>query len=85
MKAPRFRIAWVMVAVAIAAINFGVMREVVGSRSSRNIVLLLGSLPMANVLMVGVLINQRRPGWRPFLLGFEVFGAMGWVPVPLPD
>ena len=38
--------------------------------------MLLGALPMANVLAVGMLIGQRRPGSRPFLLGFEVFGAM---------
>jgi hypothetical protein len=79
VKAPRIRIAWVMVAVAIAALDFGVMREVVGSRSARNILLLLGILPMANVLTVGMLINQRRPGNRPFLLGFEVFGAMALI------
>ena len=79
MKAPRFRIAWIMLAVAIAALDFGVMREVVGSRSVRGILLLLGILPMANVLAVGMLINQRRPGNRPFLLGFEVFGAMALI------
>jgi hypothetical protein len=62
VKLPRFRIAWLMVAVAIAALDFGVMREVVGSRSTRNIGLLLGILPMANVLTVGMLIKQRRPG-----------------------
>ena len=38
--------------------------------------LVLGALPMANVLAVGILIGQRRPGSRPFLLGFEAFGAM---------
>ena len=38
--------------------------------------LILGALPMANVLAVGILIGQRRPGSRPFLLGFEAFGAM---------
>ena len=38
--------------------------------------MLLGALPMANVLAVGILIGQRRPGSRPFLLGFEAFGAM---------
>jgi hypothetical protein len=39
--------------------------------------LFLGSLPMANVLAVGMLVGQRRPGNRPFLLGFEAFGAVG--------
>ena len=31
---------------------------------------------MVNVLAVGMLIGQRRPESRPFLLGFEAFGAM---------
>jgi hypothetical protein len=31
---------------------------------------------MANALVVGMLIAQRRPGRRPFLVGFEKFGAM---------
>ena len=31
---------------------------------------------MANVLVVGMLIARKRPGSRPFLLGFEVFGAL---------
>jgi hypothetical protein len=30
---------------------------------------------MANVLTVGLLIGRRRGGGRPFLLGFEAFGA----------
>ena len=31
---------------------------------------------MVNVLAVGLVISQRRPGNRPFLLGFVPFGAM---------
>jgi hypothetical protein len=27
-------------------------------------------------LVVGILVGQQHPGSRPFLLGFEVFGAM---------
>jgi hypothetical protein len=38
--------------------------------------LLLGALPMANVLAVGTLVGQRRPGSRPFPLGFVPFGVM---------
>ncbi len=69
---PRFRIAWVMVAVAIAALDFGAIRALFGWGHR----LLLGALPMANVLVVGILIAQWRPESRPFLLGFEAFGAM---------
>jgi hypothetical protein len=74
VKAPRFRIAWIMVAVAIAAFDFGAIREMYGSATGE--LLMLGALPMANVLAVGILVSQRRPGRRPFLLGFEAFGAM---------
>ena len=76
MKLPRFRIAWVMVTVAIAAFDFMVIRRLVDYRTPTGDFLLLGALPMANVLAIGMLVGQRRPGSRPFLLGFVAFGAM---------
>jgi hypothetical protein len=63
-----------MVAVAIAALDLAALRTMFGSRTSET--LLLGALPMANILAVGILVGQQRPGSRPFLLGFEAFGAM---------
>jgi hypothetical protein len=36
--------------------------------------LLAGALPMGNILAVGLVIHRRRRN-RPFLLGFEAFGA----------
>jgi hypothetical protein len=71
---PRFRIAWVMVAIAIAALDFAAIRAFFDIPELG--LLVLGALPMANVLAVGILIGQRHPGSRPFLLGFEAFGAM---------
>ena len=70
-----------MVAVAIAAINFGAIRALLPRHANvlddqTSICLVLGDLPLANALVVGMLIAQRRPGRRPFLVGFEVFGAM---------
>jgi hypothetical protein len=77
VKVPRIRIAWVMVAVAVAALNFWAMRVILGPRTGQlGSLLAAGALPMANVLAVGMLIRQRRPESRPFLLGFESFGAM---------
>ena len=73
---PRFRIAWAMVAVAIAALDFGAIRMASDRIIASSELLGLGALPMANVLAVGLLIGQRRRGSRPFLLGFESFGAM---------
>jgi hypothetical protein len=74
VNVPRFRIAWLMIAVAIAALNFAAIRAMFGSQSRE--LLVMGGLPMASILAVGLLIGQRRPESRPFLLGFEVFGAM---------
>ena len=66
-----------MVAIAFAAIDFAAIGVIFGSRADDiGIFLLLGALPMANVLAVGILIGQRRSGSSPFLLGFETFGAM---------
>jgi hypothetical protein len=39
-------------------------------------VLFVGALPMANVLVAGLLVGRRQRGSRRFLLGFEVFGAL---------
>jgi hypothetical protein len=64
-----------MVFVALAALNFTVIRVVLDHRSNTSTLLGLGALPMANILAVGLLIGHRRRGSRPFLLGFEVFGA----------
>ena len=81
MRLPRFRIAWVMVAVAIVALDFGAIRALLPRHASalddqRGVLLLLGALPMGNVLAVGMLTGQCRRGSRPFHLGFEAFGAM---------
>jgi hypothetical protein len=68
-----------MTFVAIAALNFGAIRALSNNRTPLNNnaidVLGLGALPMANVLVVGILIGQSRRGSRSFLLGFELFGA----------
>ena len=77
MKVPRIRIVWVMFAVAIAALDFWVILPNLGSLvGETETYLLLGALPMANVLAVGMVIGQQRPGSSPFFLGFEAFGAM---------
>jgi hypothetical protein len=66
-----------MVAVAIAALDFAAIRAFFDI--SEVGLLVLGALPMANVLAVGTLIGLRHPGSRPFLLGFEAFGAIALV------
>jgi hypothetical protein len=76
VNAPRFRIAWVMVAVAVVAFDFGAGRAIFDSDGNAGAFLTLGALPMAHILAVGILCGRRRPGSRPFLLGFETFGTM---------
>src|SRR5689334_25256231 len=63
-----------MVAVAIAAFDLAAIQALLGPPRDRSLV--FGALPMVNILVVAALIGQRRPGSRPFLLGFEVFGAI---------
>ena len=84
MTPPRFRIAWAMIFVAFAAVDFAVIRAVIGSSSPKlatefGALLLLGALPMANVLAVSVLIARRRPGNQPFLMGFLTFGMIALI------
>ncbi len=86
VKVPRFRIAWLMAIVAIAALNFGAIRALVNLQFRAHIngfprlaqiigALILGALPMATVLVFGLLIGTRRRALRPLLLGFEMSGA----------
>jgi hypothetical protein len=75
MIVPRVRIGWLMVAVAIVAIEFALIRAL-SDLDPSGVFWVFGALPMANVLIVGLLIARQRPRRRPFLLGFEVFGAL---------
>ena len=75
MRVPRFPIAWVMVVVAIAALDFGAIRTFLDPQSDTK-GLVFGALPMANVLLVGLLTARYRPRSRSYLLGFEAFGAI---------
>ena len=79
LKAPRFGIAWVMVFVAVAAINFAAVRLELDHHTEFGEMLVLGALPMASVLAVGLLFGLRRPDRRPCLFGFTLFGAMALV------
>jgi hypothetical protein len=82
VKAPRFRIALVMVAVAIVALDIWAIGAMYDLRSgNQNMIDLLGTgaIPMANMLAIGQLMRLRRHESSPFLLGFQAFGAIALV------
>jgi hypothetical protein len=74
MNLPRFRIAWLMVAVAIAALDFGAIRALDYPQGGR--VLMLGALPMAYVLVASLLVGYIGSEDRAFYMGFAFFGTI---------
>jgi hypothetical protein len=76
VKVPRFRISTIMVVVAVVALDFGMIRAMPVIGPPTIVLLVLGALPMANVLPVVLLSGHRRPENRPFRQGFVLFGAM---------
>jgi hypothetical protein len=76
VELPRLRIGWVMIAVGIIALNFGVIRAVTDLESRFVFLLSVLVLPMANILAVGLLLAFMRPQRREFLRGFELFGLV---------
>jgi hypothetical protein len=76
VRRPRVGIAWVMMIIAIAALNMGAIRVVSDHANAQTDLLASGTLPMANLLAFGLLVGHRRHGSRSFLVGFEAFGAL---------
>jgi hypothetical protein len=88
MKAPRFRISWLMGCVALVALNFGVMRllddlghrEFARTHTDRFLHVtqnwVVGGLPMLNTLGIVLVIGLRRRGSHGFVWGFVLFGAI---------
>jgi hypothetical protein len=74
VEIPRFRIAWAMAFIALAALDFRAFLEMCNVRSRSSLVA-QAITPMSNVLVVGLFIRHRRPG-SGFLSGFVVSGAM---------
>jgi hypothetical protein len=75
LSVPRFRIAWLMVVVAFVALDLGAIRGLFGVRDTFAELVLVGVLPMANILAAVAILGAVRRGFPPFLVGFEVFGA----------
>jgi hypothetical protein len=88
LKSPRFRINWLMACIALAALNFGVMR-LLDDLGLRLIALthtdrfyhmieflVVGALPMLNALGIVLVIGLRRRCSHRFVWGFVLFGAI---------
>jgi hypothetical protein len=76
VKLPRFRIAWLMVAVAVSALDLTAIRALLKLPPATGEELILGALPMTNVLALGLITGRWHPASRQFLVGFELFGAI---------
>jgi hypothetical protein len=67
-----------MAAIALVAIDCVAIRTPLLGRTVTEAMLLLGGLPMANILAAGLLTLLRDRSWRrvyrPWLVGFEVVG-----------
>lgn len=78
MKLPRLSIAWVMGIVVIASINCAAIRVLERPTTAFVQLLVIGLMPMASILMMGIptlvwgLLGRSKT--RPFLVGFEGFG-----------
>ena len=87
---PRLTVRRLMVAVAILALNFGVIREHLRPESWVDELVVLGALPMANVLVFVGLLGIRSRRARAYTIGFEAFGMLSlssyvaWVSLSSP-
>jgi hypothetical protein len=78
MRLPRFSIAWIMASIVMAAIDLAAIRALDGTNTVIGALIVIGSIPMASILVLGIpsLVGrskgQGKP--RPFLVGFEVVG-----------
>jgi hypothetical protein len=64
-----------MVLVAIVAVNIAVTSNVLDYANPYKELLLMGSLPMANTLVMGLATGCESRSIRGFLVGFEAFGV----------
>ena len=57
MKMLRFALAWLMVFVALAGLNFAMFRAALGDPGPTMHLLALGAMPMASAMLIGLRIG----------------------------
>jgi hypothetical protein len=68
---------WLLTLVVLAALDCAALRSPLSGRRLTLIMTLLGVLPMANLLFVGLLVSSQQRGRRlTFWLGFELAGLL---------
>ncbi len=85
MKAPCFRIASLMVVIAVAALDFGAIRAAADDSNGPGMLLCTVVLPMANVLAMALLLGHKNRRCGRWLAGFEAFGVavLGYLVVAI--
>jgi hypothetical protein len=74
----RIQIRWMMILVALVAIDCAMVRSPLAGRPLDSILLILGALPMANVLAIGLVSLVRQSSsrtHRSMLIRFEFAGC----------
>jgi hypothetical protein len=76
----RVSIAGIMAAVVLAALDCVAIQSPLSGRSRAGVLLLFGALPMANILMLGLLpLLRARTGRQTYPSGWVGFEAGGWT------
>jgi hypothetical protein len=68
-----------MILVAFIAADFAAVRAMLDVQTITRVLLVLGGLPMANVLAAGFLVARRHPRSRTFFQGFVVVGTAALI------
>lgn len=79
MKRASFQLPlwWLLTLVVLAAVDCAALRFPLSGRRLTLIMSLLGVLPMANLLLLGLLVSSQRKGRRfTFWVGFELAGLL---------
>ena len=76
MRSPHTKIAWLIAVVAIIALNAVVFRAWSRAADPTVPALMIGAVPMLQILALGFVVRSTAPERRRFLNGFLTFGLL---------